>query len=76
MMKFSGLQAVEQALQEGHLVTAVVRNPDKMKTVHDNLKVVTADIFKTEELREHFADQDAVISCLGFTPEKPKTTYY
>ena len=65
---------MEQALQEGHQVTAVVRNPDKIKTTHDNLKVVTADIFKAEELKEHLAEQDAVISCLGFTPEKPKTT--
>ena len=66
---------MEQALEEGHQVTAVVRNPDKLKTVHDNLQVVTADIFNAEELKEHFAGQDAVISCLGFSPEKPKTTY-
>jgi len=72
----TGLQAVEQALQEGHQVTAVVRNPDKIKTTHDNLEVVTADIFKAEELKEHLAEQDAVISCLGFSPEKPKTTGY
>ena len=65
---------MEQALQAGHRVTAVVRNPDKIKTSHDNLKVVTADIFNAEELQENFADQDAVISCLGFAPEKPKTT--
>ena len=65
---------MEQALEEGHQVTAVVRNPDKLKTVHDNLQVVTADIFNAEQLREHFVDQDAIISCLGFKPEKPKTT--
>merc|ERR1712223_1890361 len=51
-------------------------NPDKIKTSHDNLKVVTADIFNAEELQEHLANQDAVISCLGFAPEKPKTTGY
>ena len=65
---------MEQALEAGHQVTAIVRSPDKIKTTHDHLKIVTADIFNSEELKEHFADQDAIISCLGFKPEKPKTT--
>ena len=73
-MSMTGKQAVHQALEGGHQVTAIVRNPDKMQMSHDNLKVVTADIFSAEELKEHFAEQDAVISCLGFNPEKPKTT--
>ena len=65
---------MEQALELGHQVTAIVRSPDKMKTTHDNLKLVTADIFNSDQLKEHLADQDAVLSCLGFNPEKPKTT--
>merc|ERR1719394_2338381 len=72
----TGKQAVEQALEVGHQVTAIVRSPDKIKTTHDHLKIVTADIFNSEELKEHFAGQDAIISCLGFKPEKPKTTGY
>merc|ERR1719209_773119 len=72
----TGQQAVEQALELGHQVTAIVRSPDKMKTTHDNLKLVTADIFNSDQLKEHLADQDAVVSCLGFNPEKPKTTGY
>ena len=74
MIAMTGKQVVLQALEKGHMVTAIVRSPDKVQTSHDNLKVVTADIFNTEQLREHFVDQDAILSCLGFKPEKPKTT--
>lgn len=35
----SGLQLVEECLQQGHCVTALVRNPDKMSVKHENLTV-------------------------------------
>ena len=35
----TGQHLVTQALEAGHEVTAVVRNPDKMKTTHDKLNV-------------------------------------
>ncbi|XP_018587044.1 uncharacterized protein LOC108921811 [Scleropages formosus] len=64
----TGQYLVNQALQQGHVVTAVVRNPGKLTTAHDNLKVVEGDIFSEESLRGHFREQDAVVSCLGFSP--------
>ncbi|WP_431198897.1 NAD(P)H-binding protein [Mucilaginibacter sp. P25] len=33
-----GRQCVEQALQAGHLVTAILRNPAKLAIEHPNLK--------------------------------------
>lgn len=62
----TGQYLVSQALQAGHTVTAVVRNPGKLVEKHDNLKVVEADIFSADSLKAHFQDQDAVLSCLGF----------
>ncbi|XP_055056757.1 flavin reductase (NADPH) [Misgurnus anguillicaudatus] len=62
----TGQQLVFQALQQGHTVTAIVRNPAKLTVTHDNLKVVEADIFSEDGLKPHFKDQDAVLSCLGF----------
>ncbi|XP_073696792.1 flavin reductase (NADPH)-like [Garra rufa] len=62
----SGQQLVIQALQQGHSVTAVVRNPGKLTVTHENLKVVEADIFSEDSLKPHFKGQDAVLSCLGF----------
>ncbi|XP_076006977.1 flavin reductase (NADPH)-like [Genypterus blacodes] len=62
----TGLFLVNQALQQGHTVTAVVRNPAKLTVHHDKLKVVEADIFSADALKAHFKGQDAVMSCLGF----------
>lgn len=62
----TGQHLVNQALQQGHSVTAVVRNPGKMTVTHDNLKVVEGNIFSEESLKPHFEGHDAVLSCLGF----------
>lgn len=35
----TGQHLVNQALHQGHSVTAVVRNPGKMTVTHENLKV-------------------------------------
>ncbi|XP_033946701.1 flavin reductase (NADPH)-like [Gymnodraco acuticeps] len=62
----TGQYLVNQALQQGHTVTAIVRNPAKLTVHHDNLKVVEADIFSADSLKTHFKGQDVVMSCLGF----------
>ncbi|XP_029961304.1 flavin reductase (NADPH)-like [Salarias fasciatus] len=62
----TGQFLVNQALQQGHTVTAIVRNPAKLAVHHDNLKVVTADIFTSESLTSHFRGHDVIMSCLGF----------
>ncbi|XP_021180192.2 flavin reductase (NADPH) [Fundulus heteroclitus] len=62
----TGQYLVKQALEQGHTVTAVVRNPAKLTVHHNNLKVVTADIFSADSLKPHLKDQDVVMSCLGF----------
>ncbi|XP_069834166.1 flavin reductase (NADPH)-like isoform X2 [Dendropsophus ebraccatus] len=62
----TGAALVTQALQNGHEVTALVRNKSKMTIQHENLKVVEANIFSQDSLAEHFKGQDAVVSCLGF----------
>ncbi|XP_073493135.1 flavin reductase (NADPH)-like [Phyllobates terribilis] len=62
----TGAILVTQALQDGHEVTALVRNVRKMTIQHERLKVVEANIFSVDSLAEHFKGQDAVVSCLGF----------
>ncbi|CAL8248141.1 unnamed protein product [Merluccius merluccius] len=62
----TGQYLVSQALQSGHEVTAIVRNPGKITEKHESLKVVEADVFSADSLKAHFQDQDAVVSCLGF----------
>merc|ERR1712086_596746 len=72
----TGLEAVKQALADNHTVTAIVRNPAKITLAHDNLKVIEADIFDKEALAAQFVGQDAIVSCLGFPPQKPAVTGY
>ncbi|XP_057688174.1 flavin reductase (NADPH)-like isoform X2 [Corythoichthys intestinalis] len=63
----TGQFVVKQALQQGHIVTAVVRNLDMLTVRHDNLQVVKADIFSMDSLKTHFKGTDVVVSCLGFS---------
>ncbi|XP_029685270.1 flavin reductase (NADPH)-like [Takifugu rubripes] len=62
----TGQHLVNEALQQGHTVTAVARDPGKITVHHDNLKVVQADIFSADSLKPHFKGQDVIMSCLGF----------
>ena len=40
----TGRRLVQQALQQGHLVTAFARDPAKIKLTHANLRVVRGDV--------------------------------
>nr|XP_057927385.1 flavin reductase (NADPH)-like [Doryrhamphus excisus]XP_057927386.1 flavin reductase (NADPH)-like [Doryrhamphus excisus] len=62
----TGQFVVSQALQQGHAVTALVRDPAKLNMHHDNLKVVEANIFSADSLKPHFKGVDVIFSCLGF----------
>jgi len=61
----TGRQLVEQALQQGHEVTAFVRNPAKMTTQHEKLKVVKGNIMDCHSVGAAVAGQDAIFSALG-----------
>ena len=63
----SGLQVVEQALNRGHQVTAIVRNPDKLTnfTENPNFKIAKCNLLNGDELSTHLQGQDCVISALG-----------
>ena len=61
----TGKQLVEQALQQGHVVTAFARDPGRMKLAHDNLRVVRGDILQPNTIETAMARQDAVLSALG-----------
>jgi putative NADH-flavin reductase len=62
----TGRQVVSQALQQGHQVTAFVRDPARLPLVHERLRVVVGDVTDDRPtLREAVSGQDAVISALG-----------
>lgn len=61
----TGRLVVQQALQKGHLVFAVVRSPEKFDIKHEKLEVIKGDVFNSESLVPILEGKDAVISCLG-----------
>lgn len=67
----TGQFLLQQALDGGHEVTAIARDPAKIMIKHDKLTVKQVNIFDQEELSPLFKETDAVISTLGFT-YKPK----
>ncbi|WDF75859.1 SDR family oxidoreductase [Mucilaginibacter sp. KACC 22773] len=60
-----GRQAVEQALQAGHRVTALVRNPAKLQLMHPNLNIIQGDIMQPESFADEIKGQQIVLSALG-----------
>lgn len=61
----TGRELIKQGLEAGHTITALVRNPKKLKITHKKLKVIKSDVLLPESLDLPFQDQDAVISALG-----------
>jgi putative NADH-flavin reductase len=61
----TGRQLVEQALEQGHEVTAFVRNPAKITNKNEKLKVVKGNIMDCHSVGAAVAGQDAIFSALG-----------
>lgn len=62
----TGKHLLEQALEAGNEVTAVVRNPDRLSTPNsDALKVIAADVMDPAAIEGAMADADAVITAIG-----------
>lgn len=64
----TGRALVEQALAQGHAVTAFARNPSKVQTKHSNLRVVKGNVLDPASLEAAIRGQDAVLSALGIRP--------
>lgn len=64
----TGRQLVEQALAQGHVVTAFARHPAKLRVSHANLRVVQGDVLRQDTVEPAVAGQDAVLSALGVRP--------
>ncbi|MFJ9126017.1 NAD(P)-dependent oxidoreductase [Streptomyces sp. NPDC102340] len=60
-----GQEIVRQALEAGHEVTAVVRDPARLTVTGERLEVVRGDLKDPESLRPAVAGRDAVLSGLG-----------
>jgi putative NADH-flavin reductase len=64
-----GLEIVRQAIEHGHVVTAFVRAPERLKTFGDRIAVIQGDVLNSAGLEKVMGGQDAVLS--GFGPRVP-----
>ena len=56
-----GTHVVDEALNRGHVVTAVSRDPSRITQTHANLKGVQGNILDTESISSLAAGQDVII---------------
>jgi putative NADH-flavin reductase len=61
----TGRLLVGQALDAGHHVTAVVRDPSRLTIDHPALDTVVADVFDSSSLESTLDGRDAALSALG-----------
>jgi putative NADH-flavin reductase len=60
-----GRQLVEQALAQGHAVTAFARDSSKLDIKHANLKVVQGDVMDFASVEKAVQGQEAVLCSIG-----------
>ncbi|MGK5641053.1 NAD(P)-dependent oxidoreductase [Streptomyces sp. URMC 126] len=60
-----GSRVLREALDRGHQVTAVVRDPAKLTQEHENLTVTTGDVLDPASVAAVAQGQDVVVSAVG-----------
>jgi putative NADH-flavin reductase len=61
----TGRQCVDQALAQGHQVTAFVRQPAALAVQHPDLTIIQGDITDRDAVQRAIPGHDVVISALG-----------
>jgi putative NADH-flavin reductase len=69
----SGKELTKLALEQGHNVTALVRNPATLGITHTNLTVVQGDVLNADSVSAVVKGKDAIFSALGTKVLKPNT---
>jgi len=61
----SGKEIIKKALEKGHAVTALARDPSKLDIKNDHLIVIKGDVLDANIFGNLLENKDAVISALG-----------
>lgn len=67
-----GSRVVNEALNRGHQVTAVSRDPARVKQRHENLAAVRGDILDPESLADLVAGQDVIVVSVRGSADQSK----
>ena len=70
----TGMELIKQALESGHNVSALIRNPKNLKIEHPNLRIIEGNVLDFDKVKMAVSGQDAVISSLGHKRFFIKTT--
>ena len=70
----TGIELVKQSLEQGHTVTAFVRDPGRMVIKDERLTMITGDVFDSVKVTQAIQGQEAVICVLGAGNDLKKTT--
>ena len=71
-----GRRLVELALDEGHTVKALVRDPGRLPVSPDRLSVIKGDIRDRAAVKRAVEDQDAVCIAIGINPTRKPVTVF
>jgi len=66
-----GLATLNEALQRGHEVTAIVRDAKKLDIKNDKLTIAIADVFNVQDLATVLTGHDAVVSSFNASWTNP-----
>ena len=69
----TGKHVVQQALNNGHSITAFVRNPSKLSLSDPMLEIVAGDILRPATIDAVMPGHDAVLCCIGAPANKAFT---
>lgn len=61
----TGLALTRQALEKGHAVRVLARNPNRMPLVNQNMRVVLGNVLERESVTKTLLGSDAAVVCLG-----------
>lgn len=71
-----GLALTKLALEQGHEVTVLLRDPTRMALTHPNLHLAIGDIRNQASINAALEGKDAVCTCIGVAPSrKPIDTF-
>jgi len=71
-----GFELLQQALQAGHEVILIARNPDRLDINHEHLNVVKGDILSKSAIEQTVNGQDAVCITIGTKPTREPVSVY
>jgi len=70
----TGQQVIEQALDAGHQVSALVRDPNRLSEASQQADIIVGDVLNTQDVSETISGAEAVVVSLGSRSDSPENT--